>query len=281
MSQRALDKVIGNEANTYLLRFGVFNVSSGIDYENNLRDQDVRMYDCSLRFCGKSYAGLNFTNSTYNEAPPEEWDFESVSAEWTSINDDVYRNFNPPSSISGFTGNSSAKWTVNRSDWQSISTYLTQQFTSAKQTISDEYLDSAAPDQTVASQLYHSTNIFETMDNIATSMTNKIRNSTIGTPFQGKATRDQTKIRVRWPWMILPIVFVLARNVLLLLSILESSKHHTPLWRSSSLALLYHGLEKVPDGHAMATLSEMEESSTIVRVRLGGREAQSMKLVDV
>lgn len=54
-----------------------------------------------------------------------------------------------------------------------------------------------------------------------------------------------------------------------------------PLWRSSSLAILYHGFESFDRSEPLATMSQMEEAAELRRVRLAGTEARDMRFVGI
>jgi hypothetical protein len=82
--------------------------------------------------------------------------------------------------------------------------------------------------------------------NLATTLTNQIRSTDPGdnknaTIRRGTAYSKETYIHVRWPWAILPTATIIITSVLLATAILLTRKH--PLFKSSGLALLFHGLE--------------------------------------
>ncbi|KAF2671238.1 hypothetical protein BT63DRAFT_211058 [Microthyrium microscopicum] len=238
--------------------------------------KNAKVYECALNFCGKTYTGVNVRNGTYTEPPPTEWDFTSQQVWREESIDMVWTNLIPPSNIHG-VNSSNGNWTVNGLDWEDTSNYLAQAFTSPSDAQADLIYAGAAPNQAISAQL-HSNDIPTTMQNIATSMTNAIRNSQKKATFKGTATQAQTKIVVRWPWIILPVAVVVGGNLLLVLSIVESSRRQTPLWRSSSLALMFHGLKGVGDYPAEKT-SEMESSAKELKVRLMGSSGQEMRFV--
>jgi hypothetical protein len=82
--------------------------------------------------------------------------------------------------------------------------------------------------------------------NLADAMTHLIRNSVNGdnvnaTTFPGVATITETYVRVRWPWLILPLAATLVTACLLAVSIVL--ERGAPLLKTSVTALLVHGLE--------------------------------------
>lgn len=83
---------------------------------------------------------------------------------------------------------------------------------------------------------------------IEETLSNQIRNLSPGDNYDaemwpGQAFYEETYWKVPWPWITLPVVEVLVAASVLALSIVATNTH--PLFKSSSLALLYHGLEDI------------------------------------
>ncbi|KAI8635246.1 hypothetical protein F5Y19DRAFT_5090 [Xylariaceae sp. FL1651] len=96
----------------------------------------------------------------------------------------------------------------------------------------------------LANYLY-TTNFENFTVNLATTLTNQIRSADPGdnrnaTTHPGIAYSKETYIHVRWPWAILPAVSTIITSALLATSIIISRRD--PLFKSSALALLFHGL---------------------------------------
>lgn len=60
----------------------------------------------------------------------------------------------------------------------------------------------------------------------------------------GKIWRSETVVKVRWAWLSLPCVLLAGTSVFLGSTIMATRKKQLGIWKSSSLALLFHGLEK-------------------------------------
>ncbi|KAH6678192.1 hypothetical protein B0J14DRAFT_316769 [Halenospora varia] len=95
---------------------------------------------------------------------------------------------------------------------------------------------------------YQNTNDLETgipklFDRIATSMTNRIRLSPNAVQVNGTEWNSVVYIQVHWVWLILPVAVVLMTTVFLVLTIISNRRLKAPLWKSSTLALLAHGLD--------------------------------------
>ena len=97
-----------------------------------------------------------------------------------------------------------------------------------------------------AQALWSIDNLDGLMRNLADRMTDALRNinrdPTSGADTLGKVYTTQTYVLVTWRWLILPVGLVLASCMVLFAAIFSSSRHQTIVWKSSSLAVLFHGL---------------------------------------
>ncbi|KAK7946109.1 uncharacterized protein PG986_010430 [Apiospora aurea] len=126
---------------------------------------------------------------------------------------------------------------------------------------------------------------------LAAALSNQIRSADPGdnynaTTVTGKAEYDETYIRVRWPWMILPLVEVVLAALLLVASIIVTGG--MPLWKTSGLAFLVSGgWEKDQFDTFMGARSErekmdketLEEWGKEVKARLigGGEDGEAKR----
>ena len=90
----------------------------------------------------------------------------------------------------------------------------------------------------------------ETFDRLAQSLTTWIRTSqgnsfdlgmgqAVGVTWTGETTK-----KVQWAWLALPCVLLAGTLLFLCFTIIRAQKQHFGIWKSSSLALLFHGLEE-------------------------------------
>ena len=113
-----------------------------------------------------------------------------------------------------------------------------------------------------------SSNISMTMDNIATALTNYVRDSSSITVV-GQAGQVQIYVQVIWPWIILPAFLVVAGTGFLMLAMLETKRRGACIWKTSELSLLFHGLKDLDQElHALHPLSEMEHAASEIRVKM-------------
>ncbi|KAF2993923.1 hypothetical protein E8E14_000414 [Neopestalotiopsis sp. 37M] len=78
------------------------------------------------------------------------------------------------------------------------------------------------------------------MQQIADSMTEEIRTSANSSIVDGVAMNSMTFIAIRWVWLALPISFVLMTLLLLILVMINNKALGVPVWKSSSLTLLFY-----------------------------------------
>lgn len=107
--------------------------------------------------------------------------------------------------------------------------------------------------------------------NISDSMTTYIRQAghvNHSSPALGIVTRNETCLEVRWGWLALPAVLVAGTLVFFTAMIVETrpTGNRAQIWKSSPLALIFHGLE---DPNRLHTNREMEGISDMERTAKG------------
>ena len=119
------------------------------------------------------------------------------------------------------------------------------------------------------SRLNASINIPKTMDRVAAAMTNHLRNLS-SLNIYGQSGSMELYVRVSWPWLALPVLSVILGMILLISVMKVTRKHKLNIWKTSELALLFHGLDfSLHDTAEMDKVSEMEEIAMALQVRLG------------
>ena len=81
------------------------------------------------------------------------------------------------------------------------------------------------------------------MDDLAISMTTTMRSFIGAVPQPGQAWSYESFVHVRWAFITVPVSVVLATGIFLALAVWRSQWSQTKLWKSSALAVLFHGLE--------------------------------------
>jgi hypothetical protein len=107
------------------------------------------------------------------------------------------------------------------------------------------------------------------MSDITDTLTAQIRSQALDNPnatqFPGTAQFSETYVKVRWPWLILPLVETLLASLLLITSIVIGAGQ--PLWKNSVTATLFHGLEGWSDQDLV--VPKYESSGSLDRMAKG------------
>lgn len=133
----------------------------------------------------------------------------------------------------------------------------------------------------LAESLYerHSGNLTADMMAIGDSMTNYIRSTQHSTVIDGTVWKMETFVRVRWLWLIYPCALVLLGSILLAITIAMSIERRRPIWKSSILATVFHGLSDDDKVGSLLKTSDMETAARDLRVRLQEDHLGEMNLV--
>jgi hypothetical protein len=87
-------------------------------------------------------------------------------------------------------------------------------------------------------------------------------------------------VHVHWPWIALPACVMASSLFFLALAMLQSHRYRIQVWKSSTLALLFHGLDRpVEDAAHINDMSGMEKCAKEIRVRLGPTENNGWMLL--
>ncbi|KAI4870994.1 hypothetical protein F4820DRAFT_442424 [Hypoxylon rubiginosum] len=133
--------------------------------------------------------------------------------------------------------------------------------------------------------LYYA-NLANFTKNLEETLTNQIRSSSPGDNeeaviFPGQAFFQETYWHVEWPWITVPIGEAFLTLLLLVISIVAT--WHQPLFRSSALALLFHGLEEsnleMQSPHTRADPDNLERLAKGVYVEFRENEQGVLKFV--
>ena len=133
--------------------------------------------------------------------------------------------------------------------------------------------------------------VSQIFDNVSDSLTDYFRLQTqpkYNTPAQGAVYHDQTCLGVRWPWLAFPTTVALLTLAFFVALLIESrprsSSPSAPVWKSSPLALLFHGLELQHPWHVEGTgvdrMDGMDKLAKEISIRLENTD-DGLKLLEV
>lgn len=122
----------------------------------------------------------------------------------------------------------------------------------------------------------------QTMQQIAMAMTNHMRLANVNrSQAEGDVYAPDTIVHVNFFWLILPTALVVAGCCFLTLVAWQSHVYSSQrLWKSSQMALLYHGLQHRDELGPLTDRKEMEATSKALHARLG-EETAGWRLVPI
>lgn len=236
---------------------------------------DVMAWECVLSYCVNTYLA-SVTNGDVEQKVEQTW--LNNSASHSQGSDLIY---SPPQSIINITANAST-FKVASLAAKAMNEFMSRTFTGSGG-INASGAGSAFSSDVIHS-LYNTQDYSKSIEHLATSMTNNIRqqNDSGSSPFEGIAYKTETYVHVRWAWFAYPATLLALSLLYLLGTIIESRNREILVWKSSNLALLLHGqgLELSTKAHVHAkTLSEMTEMAKDVEIELIQTSDGNWKLV--
>jgi len=121
-------------------------------------------------------------------------------------------------------------------------------------------------------------NISVTLDKIAESLTNRMRSSVTSSNVTGTVHNVVVHIEVVWPWLIYPVALSICTATVLGATMWLAHSSDKMIWKSSSLALLFHGLDEVSTKERLLEISVMETVAESVWAKLSRDEEGNAKL---
>jgi hypothetical protein len=118
-------------------------------------------------------------------------------------------------------------------------------------------------------------NLTTTFENVARSITNQIRNSSPDR-LQGELQKWAVHVHVDWPYLAYPIFMLVAGIVYVILTIVESTRLHVPVWKESALPTLLHGFD---DETQRLLRADKPATQHRVQVRFEQDEKDCLRLV--
>lgn len=265
-------------------------------------DAPVQAGECALFPCVQEYQ-TSVTRNIINQTVIREWSGVKprriTNSTMTALGQwDYWYDINVPTP--GMQG-ASAEIGFN----MSIQSFLALQNATVPLLQGDAVMASGGVDYGVISssfimqRLYNTPNMSDLINRLATTMTSSIRrhpatgvmvdpgNQTqiqlpvapINQPLlTGQTTRLVAFVQIKWAWIVLPAITVLFSNLFLVFAILKTMWAQkvvdVGVWKSSSLPILYHGLDAAAITRAnvdpvySTRVAYMEENACQLRVRL-------------
>lgn len=108
------------------------------------------------------------------------------------------------------------------------------------------------------------------VNDMATSMTVAFRSFAGAVPVAGRVMYTESYVHVRWGFAVVPIVVVVGAALFLVATVYKSRVSKVRVWKSSALAMLFHGLDDGTKSHFANTrgLREQKNLARTTRVQL-------------
>lgn len=237
-----------------IMSFAMYRSAADSYYSSTTLGPDSQTYECSLRFCERSYANLQVINGTANDPVHTETNFSTSS----SPGDGDYVLF-PSNAETNLT------YWLAYNDWYFLSTELKSMFTA---TMQSAYGSSAY--NMIATLLWTETNdVSQVFSNMSESMTRYIRTAN-ATNIPGEAYHEEVYVHVRWAWFAFPAVWAALATMLQVVTILVNKSGGLKAWKDSALPFIVPGPED---------LSEMEGVAKVLGLKLEVTETGKYVLV--
>ncbi|KAL8951866.1 MAG: hypothetical protein Q9222_002172 [Ikaeria aurantiellina] len=218
--------------------------------------------ECSMFYCVGIY------NATVANGIPKQRMLASWRNDSARLGTQSDLVFNPPASFASQV-NHSGPFSVTHLAASAINSFMTEIFTGAGGINNS----GSAFSSDVMQALYDTTNITARIENLATAMTNSIREQDDhhSNPAHGTAWSSETYVHVRWAWFAFPAGLLLLSAIFLCGVMLETAHREILVWKSSNLALLFHGQNldlSSPGNRPVTRLSGMTAKASIIKVKL-------------
>lgn len=231
--------------------------------------QDITAWECAMFYCVNQYSA-SVTDGVIQQQISQTWRNDSATR---SKGTDL--EYSPP-----FGDGSTFK--VASLAAKAMNSFMSATFTGSGG-INSTTLGSAFSSD-VIHVLFEIADYPSRIENLAISMTNNIRQQNDGSssPFEGRAFKTETYVRVRWIWFSYPVTIIFTSLLYLLSTIIESAYRDVSIWKSNNMVMLFHGhkLKLHDPAHVpVTTMSEMKELYEGVKVELVRTDDDGWKLV--
>lgn len=236
------------------------------------------IFECTFQWCAQRTSNFRVHNAVLHPGTtattPLKIPFTNGTWTPTYLNGRVYATL--VAAADAWDGNGSRTFYVHSADYSStrqvLASLLVTQLAS---------FNADTGGFLVAPVLLFADDLPQKMSAIAATMTDLIQRCGNGSAVVGQAFQERTFVRVRWAWLVLPAVLVVAAAGVLQAEVVVNRRRGGLLWKSSVLPLLFYGFERPVDAPVGEKLSGVEARAWAVEARLGeGRGGEWRFFVD-
>jgi hypothetical protein len=232
----------------------------------------AQVTECTIRWCMAVYDKTSVSGNLLNTSNIRTFELHKTGA--PLVLGDGTRDLSvwepAENDASSIPGNSTIM--INAMDHASTGNYLASIFTVGQATTNANAEKPTVGD--IGSALLQTGNVSMTVQNMANSMSIRVRTGPNSTLAVGQALHDDNFIQVQWLWIIFPASTVFFGLILLILTIWRSARAQAPIWKSSSLAMLLHDMTGYYGAERYDRVEDMEKVAMKIEVRLVRRDSE-------
>ena len=259
---------------------GLEDIEASVLRFSSIRTKDTNdsstaeAWECVLYYCVNEYNATVQSGDLHQEIR-RSWRNDSATL---NLEEDL--TYRPPSSFANITYNASSTY-VGYGAAQALNKFMSSSMTGSGG-IRDNTTGSAFSSD-ITHALYETDDLPTRINNMVTSMSNNMRqqNNSGSSPLEGTALQTTTYLQVRWIWVVYPATVLFLSLCCLITTIIETERGKISVWKTSQIALLFHGqrlrLDKIGQVPA-STMSTMTDQASKIEASLIHEGDQSWTL---
>lgn len=245
-----------------------------------LKDPDIT--ECTIDWCAKVYGNATAFNGSFSFQKEDDY-LLTPARGWRGDFEGSQHGTTPYAILTGagdFPQSLNGTFTINKLSANELAEFLASVLNAGRLT---QYIGSS-PDYEAFSMgagMLNNPSISSMAETIAASMTGAARGIP-GTQSLGGAWKTVTYTKVNWQWLTLPTALIALGAALLGCTVYHNHEAQAVLWKSSSLALLFHPLQGWDDHELRATTPEaMGRAADGMRGQLKDYENSGLRIVRI
>ncbi|KAG9762448.1 hypothetical protein KCU73_g1910, partial [Aureobasidium melanogenum] len=250
---------------------GIVSFASLIQGESGDIEHPQSITECQLSYCAKVYRNAWVASGKFAA------EVQNYSLTNKGIDDPTY------SPGHDFPASLNSTFSVEYDPLSSLTRFLVSVLNTANlDTCSGDCIDKPGDALSFGIAMLNQPSIAHVAENLASSLTNVIRNSSTmnATQVIGKSYQQVQFIGVRWEWIIFPSSLILLSLGILVITMSQSHNSVSMTWRSSPLAMLFHPLQGwSEDEMCLDSAPEMEKLSKKMHGQLRSNQDGAFKIV--